>query len=88
MSSTYEAGAVCLNLLGVGPGQEGLDLVRGIVTGVVVGPHDRLDHLGLVGHLGHDAALPGLDPAGLHGRQDLGLLPLRHPTKSHSCKTR
>ena len=79
---------MCLNLLGVGPGQEGLDLVRGIVAGVVVGPHDRLDHLGLVGHLGHDAALHGLDPAGLHGRQDLGLLPLRHPTKSHSCKTR
>lgn len=81
---THKAGAVGLQLLGLRPGQEGLDLVRGVVAGIVVRPHDRLDHLGLVGHLGHDPALHGLDPARLHGSQDLGLLTLRHTTKSHS----
>ncbi len=84
--STYQAGTVCLELLRLGPGQEGLDLVGRIVAGIVVGPHDRLDHLGLVGHLGHDPGLQGLVAASLHGRQDLGLLPFRDTTESHSCK--
>jgi hypothetical protein len=69
-------------------GQEGLDLVRRIVAGVVVGPHDRLDHLGLVRHLGHDPRLHGLDPTGLHGGQYFGLLPLRYAAESHSCNNK
>ena len=63
---------------------EGLHLLRGVVAGVVVGPHDGVDDLAVVRHLGEHPALHHFGFAGLHGSQDLGFLALWYTSEPHS----
>ncbi len=50
--------------------------------------HDRLDDLAVVRHLAQDARLLRLHAGALHGRQDLGLLPLGDAAEANGCKRR
>ena len=84
--STHHARALGQLLLRHGLRDEGLDLVGGVVAGVKVGPHHRLDDLGVIRHLRHHAVLHVLEPRRLHGGGYLGLLSLRNASKSNSCK--
>ena len=84
--STYLSGAHGVRLSLPGLGHEWLHLVPGVVAGVVVRPHHGLDDLALVGHLGKDLGLLGLHAGGLHGREDLGLLPLGDAAEADGCK--
>ena len=67
----------------LGTTDERRDLLGRVITCVVVGTHNRVDHLAIVGHLCEHTVLHDLCLARLHGREDFRLLAFGHTAEAN-----
>lgn len=86
---TYQSGwAGRVVGLAMGIGHQNLDFFAGEIARLHVGTDDRLHQLNFISKFGRKWTLSQSGVHRLHGRQNLGLFPLRYTTKSNSYKNK